>query len=216
METALPIQAEGVESLLTAGSTHRVDCIDMGVVTAGEFIVVEPFFEGNCLVDAWLNVRFVSDGHNNGSGRCSNSTEFCSKFCLSEILYFVLLIGWPLCTCKNRWKCGFGWGDTRIRLYLSTQFVWYLSVAVANKTSWQNKVKLCQLWKWMCFKFCCFWSIPEFSFVQDWPEARGWVDATTTQDSFFIFGGMTGDDANSWRLDDFLWECMISKQIGTQ
>jgi hypothetical protein len=49
----------------------------------------------------------------------------------------------------------------------------------------------------MRFKFCCFWSIPEFSFVQDWPEAGGWVDATTTQDSFFIFGGLTGDDANS-------------------
>jgi hypothetical protein len=46
---------------------------------------------------------------------------------------------------------------------------------------------------------------------QDWPEARGWADATTTRDSFFIFGGLTGDDANPRRLDD-LWECKILKE----
>ena len=43
-----------------------------------------------------------------------------------------------------------------------------------------------------------------------WPEARGWADAAVGADghTFYIFGGLAGNDANPRRLDDF-WECKV-------
>jgi Galactose oxidase, central domain/Kelch motif len=46
-----------------------------------------------------------------------------------------------------------------------------------------------------------------------WPEARGWSDAASLDDGngkglLFIFGGLSGDDANPRRLDD-LWRLEI-------
>lgn len=46
---------------------------------------------------------------------------------------------------------------------------------------------------------------------KEWPEPRGWGDATTDgDDTFYTFGGLTGDDTSPKRLDD-LWEGKISK-----
>ena len=45
----------------------------------------------------------------------------------------------------------------------------------------------------------------------EWPEARGWADASVVgDDTFYLFGGLSGDDVSPKRLDD-LWECKISK-----
>jgi len=42
---------------------------------------------------------------------------------------------------------------------------------------------------------------------ENWPESRGWSDATVnTEGRIFLYGGLTGDDANPRRLDD-LWQC---------
>jgi hypothetical protein len=43
-----------------------------------------------------------------------------------------------------------------------------------------------------------------------WPEARGWADAAVGADgrTFYMFGGLAGNDANPRRLDDF-WECKV-------
>lgn len=43
-----------------------------------------------------------------------------------------------------------------------------------------------------------------------WPEARGWADAAVGGDTFYLFGGLSGDDADPVRLDD-LWGCHVSK-----
>lgn len=47
-----------------------------------------------------------------------------------------------------------------------------------------------------------------------WPEKRGWSDGATVDDGktahFYIFGGLTGDDANPRRLDD-LWRMDIQE-----
>ncbi|KAL7537818.1 hypothetical protein ACHAXR_008102 [Thalassiosira sp. AJA248-18] len=43
----------------------------------------------------------------------------------------------------------------------------------------------------------------------DWPEARGWADATVGGRKFYIFGGLAGDDKSPVRLCD-LWECQVS------
>ena len=52
----------------------------------------------------------------------------------------------------------------------------------------------------------------------EWPEERGWsdgdvgqVDSSLDGKSLFVFGGLTGDDKDSRRLDD-LWECRIIKE----
>lgn len=46
---------------------------------------------------------------------------------------------------------------------------------------------------------------------EEWPEPRGWGDATTDGDhTFYTFGGLTGDDTTPKRLDD-LWEAKIPK-----
>ena len=42
-----------------------------------------------------------------------------------------------------------------------------------------------------------------------WPGNRGWADATAHGDTFYIFGGLAGDDATPVRLDD-LWQCKVS------
>jgi hypothetical protein len=48
-----------------------------------------------------------------------------------------------------------------------------------------------------------------------WPVTRGWSDAASWDSGdgvghFFVFGGLTGDDANPVRLDD-LWRLDVSK-----
>jgi hypothetical protein len=50
---------------------------------------------------------------------------------------------------------------------------------------------------------------------EDWPCPRGWADAASIDHgdgtgSMYLFGGLTGDDANPKRLDD-LWRLDISK-----
>jgi len=46
---------------------------------------------------------------------------------------------------------------------------------------------------------------------KEWPEPRGWGDATTDgDDTFYTFGGLTGDDTAPKRLED-LWMGKISK-----
>eukprot|EP00574_Skeletonema_japonicum_P000167 CAMPEP_0201739112 /NCGR_PEP_ID=MMETSP0593-20130828/45602_1 /ASSEMBLY_ACC=CAM_ASM_000672 /TAXON_ID=267983 /ORGANISM="Skeletonema japonicum, Strain CCMP2506" /LENGTH=541 /DNA_ID=CAMNT_0048233361 /DNA_START=263 /DNA_END=1888 /DNA_ORIENTATION=- len=42
-----------------------------------------------------------------------------------------------------------------------------------------------------------------------WPGNRGWADATVYEDTFYIFGGLAGDDVSPIRLDD-LWQCQVS------
>ena len=44
---------------------------------------------------------------------------------------------------------------------------------------------------------------------EEWPGNRGWADATVHGDTFYIFGGLAGDDASPVRLDD-LWQCKVS------
>ncbi|KAL9191288.1 hypothetical protein ACHAXT_000994 [Thalassiosira profunda] len=45
---------------------------------------------------------------------------------------------------------------------------------------------------------------------EEWPEARGWADATVGEDgTFYVFGGLAGDDVSPVRLGD-LWECNVS------
>jgi len=43
---------------------------------------------------------------------------------------------------------------------------------------------------------------------KNWPGNRGWADATVYEDTFYIFGGLAGDDASPVRLDD-LWQCQV-------
>lgn len=44
---------------------------------------------------------------------------------------------------------------------------------------------------------------------EEWPGNRGWADATVHGDTFYMFGGLAGDDASPVRLDD-LWQCKVS------
>ena len=45
---------------------------------------------------------------------------------------------------------------------------------------------------------------------EEWPEARGWADGTVSGDgTFYVFGGLAGDDVSPVRLGD-LWECKVS------
>lgn len=44
---------------------------------------------------------------------------------------------------------------------------------------------------------------------EEWPGNRGWADATVHGDTFYIFGGLAGDDTSPVRLDD-LWQCKVS------
>lgn len=53
----------------------------------------------------------------------------------------------------------------------------------------------------------------------EWPQARGWSDGAGLDDGegngeLYIFGGLTGDDANPIRLDD-LWRLDISSNAPT-
>lgn len=41
-----------------------------------------------------------------------------------------------------------------------------------------------------------------------WPEPRGWSDGATFNAELYVFGGLTGDDANPRRLGD-LWKMDI-------
>jgi hypothetical protein len=38
----------------------------------------------------------------------------------------------------------------------------------------------------------------------NWPEPRGWSDGDTVENKLYLFGGLSGDDSNPYRLDD-LW-----------
>lgn len=40
---------------------------------------------------------------------------------------------------------------------------------------------------------------------EGWPETRGWSDAACDDSHFYVFGGLSGDDANPRRLND-LWK----------
>jgi len=48
----------------------------------------------------------------------------------------------------------------------------------------------------------------------EWPQARGWSDGDMLVSRngaiFYFFGGLSGDDANPTRLDDF-WQCEIDR-----
>ena len=44
---------------------------------------------------------------------------------------------------------------------------------------------------------------------EEWPGNRGWADAAVHEDTFYLFGGLAGDDASPIRLDD-LWQCKVS------
>jgi hypothetical protein len=45
-----------------------------------------------------------------------------------------------------------------------------------------------------------------------WPDCRGWSDAAAAafEDEMYMFGGLSGDDANPRRLDD-LWRLVVRK-----
>lgn len=45
--------------------------------------------------------------------------------------------------------------------------------------------------------------------TEEWPGNRGWADATVYEDTFYLFGGLAGDDASPIRLND-LWKCKVS------
>lgn len=44
----------------------------------------------------------------------------------------------------------------------------------------------------------------------EWPGPRGWSDATTHEDTFYMFGGLAGDDTSPVRLGD-LWQCKVTR-----
>ncbi|KAL7531130.1 hypothetical protein ACHAWF_003645 [Thalassiosira exigua] len=44
---------------------------------------------------------------------------------------------------------------------------------------------------------------------ETWPGARGWADAAVSGNTFYVFGGLAGDDTSPVRLDD-MWECKVS------
>ena len=44
----------------------------------------------------------------------------------------------------------------------------------------------------------------------EWPGPRGWSDATSHEDTFYIFGGLAGDDTSPVRLND-LWQCKVTR-----
>ena len=43
----------------------------------------------------------------------------------------------------------------------------------------------------------------------EWPSPRGWSDATAHEDTFYLFGGLAGDDTSPIRLGD-LWQCKVT------